>query len=265
MSEKYEKIWSKWDKAELEKQIEFHREGRRKYLGLVEKHLKKTPGLKALEVGCGSSIDSHLIAEETTADLYGVDISEEALRVAREVSLKFDKKVNLSVGDALKLEFDPNTFDLVFSQGLLEHFDKPLEVLKEQIRILKPGGILIVNVPQKYTVYTIYKHLSALFGRWEWGAETEFSSWQLKWLGNHLGLEFLEKHGYDYWRSPFEVSFVLKTLDDKIAKIPFVKESPAHKEASGFWKKMWADFEDHYGYLFMKNIIYVYKKPETKK
>jgi ubiquinone/menaquinone biosynthesis C-methylase UbiE len=265
MNEKYEEIWEKWDNAELERQIEFHREGRRKYLGLVEKYLKNTPGLKALEVGCGSSIDSHLVAEKTMADLYGVDISEEALRVAREVSGKFDKKVNLSVGDALKLEFSPGTFDLVFSQGLLEHFEKPREVLKEQIRVLKPGGILVVNVPQKYTVYTVYKHLAALFGRWEWGAEIEFSSWQLKWLGDHLGLEFLEKHGYDYWRSPFEVTFVLKTLDDKIAKIPFVKESSTYKEASGFWRKMWGNLEDRYGYLFMKNIIYVYRKSGIEK
>ena len=209
MSEKYEKIWSKWDKDEIEKQIKLHREGRRRYLDLIEKYIKKTPGLKVLEIGCGSSIDSHLIAEETAADLYGVDISEEALRVAREVSLEFTRKVNLNIGDALKLQFESNTFDLVFSQGLLEHFDKPLEALREQVRILRPGGILIVNVPQRYTVYTVRKHLLALFGRWEWGSEAEFSGWHLKWLGDHLGLEFLETAIAECVASPASICRVL--------------------------------------------------------
>ncbi|MFQ5952349.1 MAG: class I SAM-dependent methyltransferase [Candidatus Omnitrophota bacterium] len=260
MNKRYQKVWDKWDQVKLQRQIKFHREGRKKYIDLIKKYLKKGSEQKVLEVGCGSSIDSHLIAEETKAEVYGIDISEKALKIAKDVSLNFEEKVHLSIGDARKLEFANDAFDLVFSQGLLEHFEKPVDILKEQIRVLKPGGILIVNVPQKYTAYTVYKHLLSMLGRWEWGKETEFSSWQLKWMGDHLGLEFLEKRGYDYWRSPFELTFVIKTLDHKIGKIPFVKKCSAYKNFSKFWKKKWGKVEDRYGYLFMKNIIYTYKK-----
>ena len=49
--------------------------------------------------------------------------------------------------DAYQLEFQDSTFDVVTSNQFLEHLDEPAKVIKEMIRVLKPGGKLIVTVP----------------------------------------------------------------------------------------------------------------------
>ncbi len=258
--DRFEEVWEKWDREELAGQISSHCENRKKYLDLVKKYLGKGGEARALEAGCGSSIDAHIVAEGMDAEIYGIDISRKALDIARNVSQHFDRKVTLALGDVLNLEFEKNSFDVVFSQGLIEHFKKPLDALEEQVRVLRPGGVLIVNVPQKFTAYTVHKHILARLGRWEWGEETEFSSRELARYGDRLGLEFLERCGYDYWRSPFEIMFVLRTLDRKIGKVPFVKRAHALVVISRFWTKWWDLLEEKFGHLFMKNIIYVYRK-----
>jgi len=120
--------------------------------------------------------------------------------------------------------------------------------------------VLIVNVPQKYTGYTVYKHLMMLLGRWEWGYETEYSSGMLERSGSALGLEVLEKKGYGYWRSPFEPFFMMRTVVQKAGKIRFIKESPVHGAIERFWDRKWKALESRYGHFFMRNIIYVYRK-----
>ncbi|MDD5634071.1 MAG: class I SAM-dependent methyltransferase [Candidatus Omnitrophica bacterium] len=261
MNERYDHIWEKWDDQTIKGQIEAHKKDRSVYLDCLRKYVRDKEGAKALEVGCGSSIDSHIIAEETKAEMFGIDISEKAVEVARELDKFFDHGVVVKQGDALKLDFPDNLFDVVFSQGLLEHMPDPLAALREQLRVVRHGGVLIINVPQKYTAYTLYKHFLSCLGKWEWGLETEFSDRQLKIFGDVLGLKFLEKCGYDYWRSPFEIVFVLRTLDKKAEKIPFAKNCPVHKTISRFWEKIWMRLERTYGHLFMKNIVYVYRKP----
>ena len=97
-------------------------------------------------------------------------------------------------------------------------------------------------------------------GRWEWGYETEFSSGQLCRYAGLLSLEVMDKCGYDYWRSPFEPIFVLRTLNRKVGKIPFAARCPVYATVSKFWDKIWDAFEERWGHLFMKNIVYAYRK-----
>ena len=260
MEQRFEDIWKKWDAGDLRERIQRQKQSRAKYLELVIKYLPRDGVANILEVGCGSSIDLRIVAEETGASATGVDISEEALGIARLLEPYFNSKVRLVSGDARDLEFGEGAFDMVFSQGLIEHFKDPLEALREQVRVLKEGGILIVNVPQKYTAYTVNKHFMAMLGRWEWGKETEFSSRQLYRYGGLLGLEFLERAGYGYWLSPFEVVYVLRTLNRKMSKVPFMKKCRGYEKFSRSWDRMWERLEDKYGHFFMKNIIYVYRK-----
>ncbi|MBD3425619.1 MAG: methyltransferase domain-containing protein [Candidatus Omnitrophica bacterium] len=258
----YDDIWDKWDGSTISKQVEAHRSARKRYLETLKKYLSVKVNPKVLEVGCGSSIDLHLLAEEREIEAYGVDISETALEIAAGVSEYFNKKIHLSQGDAENLEFRDEMFEMVFSQGLIEHFDDPLLVLKEQARVLKPGGILVVNVPQTYTVYTVYKHFMAKLGRWEWGEEKQFSAWLLEQMGKYLDLEMLEKCGYDYWRSPFEMVFSLRTLNNKIKKIPFIGRHLMNSSISRIWDETWSKLEDKWGWAFMKNLVMVFRKPE---
>jgi len=68
----------------------------------------------------------------------------------------------------------------VFSQGVLEHFADPSAVMRDQVRVLKPDGVLVVDVPQKYNVYRLRKHAAMRAHRWPWGWETEYSVGELR-------------------------------------------------------------------------------------
>ncbi len=58
--------------------------------------------------------------------------------------------VTLNDDDLRKLSFENETFDVVYSQGVLEHFSSVHESLREQLRITKVGGYIVVDVPQTF-------------------------------------------------------------------------------------------------------------------
>ena len=92
------------------------------------------------------------------------------------------------------MPFADGTFDVVFHQGLLEHFRDPLPLLRENIRVLKPGGFLVVDVPQTYHYYTLGKQILIALDRWFAGWETQFTS--ASWRpGPQRGLQIVRSYG----------------------------------------------------------------------
>ena len=57
---------------------------------------------------------------------------------------------NFLVGDAYDLQLEDNSFDLVFSIGVFEHFEDIATPIKEQIRILDKGGLFIAYIVPEY-------------------------------------------------------------------------------------------------------------------
>jgi SAM-dependent methyltransferase len=105
-------------------------------------------------------------------------------------------------GDTFCLPFRDETFDIVFHQGLLEHF-RPQQaeaLLRENIRVLKKNGLLLVDVPQRYHIYTIIKHFLIAIDKWFAGWEREFSLGELRRNMERLGLETI--HAYGEWMYP---------------------------------------------------------------
>jgi ubiquinone/menaquinone biosynthesis C-methylase UbiE len=104
------------------------------------------PGDKVLEVGCGRG---HVLKaiQEAGCQVFGIDPSVDMVELARGHGVSAD------VGTAEALGFTSNTFDLVFSQQVLEHIhpDDVPEHLGEAYRVLKPGGLLVVETPNRRT------------------------------------------------------------------------------------------------------------------
>ncbi len=124
-----------------------------------------------LEVGAGTGKDSAAVAREGSKAV-ALDYSEESLRLMEDFA---GLGPMIVCGDAFSLPFQDASFDVVFHQGLLEHFRNPLDLLAENKRVLKEGGLLLVDVPQKYHYYTLLKHLLMFIGKWFAGWETEYS------------------------------------------------------------------------------------------
>lgn len=169
--------------------------------GRIAAHLLQvadTRGMLVLEVGAGTGRDAAFLAGRG-ARVVALDFSRPALALMRE-ALPDGVVVEPVCADAFALPFRDATFDLVFHQGLLEHFRNPLEMLAEQRRVLRPGGHILVDVPQRWHYYTLIKHAAMAAGRWFAGWETEYSPRQLERLLERASLRVVATYGE--WPSP---------------------------------------------------------------
>lgn len=167
-----------------------------------------------LEIGAGTGRDSLPIAEKTGVSVYQLDYSFESLRLIKQLSGK--NRIFPVGGDTFHLPFRDNTFDVVFHQGLLEHFRRNEAdlMIGEQLRVLKGGGLLLIDVPQRYHPYTILKHILIFFDVWFAGWERSFSYRELKKIMMHHGLQPL--HAYGVWMVPSLVYRVVREIGKKI-------------------------------------------------
>ncbi|OQX85407.1 methyltransferase type 11 [candidate division KSB1 bacterium 4484_87] len=154
---------------------------------------------KILEVGAGSGRDSLKLFQDN-ARVFVLDYAPQSLEIIRSLNQQENAALQCVQADAFQMPFPDGTFDIVFHQGLLEHFRDPLPLLKENFRILKPGGLLLVDVPQRYHFYTIIKHILIFFNKWFAGWETEFSVGELTRLMQKTGFETV--HSYGNWMRP---------------------------------------------------------------
>lgn len=100
-------------------------------------------GQRVLEIGCGLGTDGAKFAQ-AGADYTGVDLTEAAIELARKRFELFGLKGRFQVADAENLDFPSDSFDLVYSHGVLHHTPDIQAAIREMHRVLKPGGRAIV-------------------------------------------------------------------------------------------------------------------------
>ena len=122
------------------------------------------PGLHLLDLGCGPGNMTREIAERVSPNgsIVGVDRNGSQFpraQAAQHLPIHFQEM------DAYALAFPDNTFDGIFSHALLEHLARPLAVLAEVRRVLKPGGFFAVRCPDwgGFVLHPSSKDLSAAF------------------------------------------------------------------------------------------------------
>jgi SAM-dependent methyltransferase len=108
-------------------------------------------GKRVLEVGVGLGADHQTIAEGG-AELSGVDLTERAIEHTRRRLGLFGLKSELKVGDAENLPFPDNTFDMVYSWGVIHHSPDTSAAAKQILRVLKPGGTFKVMIYYKWSL-----------------------------------------------------------------------------------------------------------------
>ena len=186
----------------------------RNVLKTAETYLGSLEGKSILEVGCGRGATLLEFARRG-ASVVGLDYSEEALAVCRALQSRYGiagaRFVN---GDARSLPFSAGSFDFVFSVGLIEHFQQPEVLLAEQARVLKTNGFVMVQAPQKYSMYTAIKKLLIGLGRWRYGGwETQFSEREISSLISEAGLQPCSAYGYGSFLLAAARHALLPTLD----------------------------------------------------
>jgi ubiquinone/menaquinone biosynthesis C-methylase UbiE len=105
--------------------------------------LDARPGHRVLEVGCGAG---HLLARLPAGRAVGVDLAESLLARA---AAGLHGRTPLAQGDAGALPFASRTFDRVYCSEVLEHLVDPRAAVLEIRRVLKPGGVAVLSVPNE--------------------------------------------------------------------------------------------------------------------
>lgn len=133
-------------------------------------HLRRflPPSGRSLEVGCGSARLSRFLSA-LGFDVVGLDYEETALSLAQQ---RFQEDVTsggLLLGDAFALPFAAESFDVVLSTGLLEHFADPSPIVREMTRVLRRGGLFYSDiVPKKFSLLRMFSFFSrSRCGAWE--------------------------------------------------------------------------------------------------
>lgn len=96
-----------------------------------------------LDVGTGTGFLAILLAE-LGHRCTGIDLSEGMMEVAKSKSESQCLDINFDIGDAENLSYSDNTFDFVVNRHLLWTIPNPEKALNEWIRVLKPGGTLMI-------------------------------------------------------------------------------------------------------------------------
>jgi ubiquinone/menaquinone biosynthesis C-methylase UbiE len=123
-------------------------------------HLKLNGNETVVDLGCGKGKDVLKLADLVEDGfVYGVDISDGMLEVARKNAEKFDvKNVNFIKSELENIALDDNIAEYIISNCTINHAKDKNKVWSEIYRILKPGGKFVISdiyslepVPEKYS------------------------------------------------------------------------------------------------------------------
>jgi SAM-dependent methyltransferase len=114
------------------------------------------PGMRALDVGCGTGDDVRAMAAVVAAGggrAVGVDVSEALLGESRKrAEAEPGLPVEFHAGDAHALPFGDASFDVVRTERVLQHVADPAQVLAEMRRVTRAGGRLVAAEPDWETL-----------------------------------------------------------------------------------------------------------------
>lgn len=107
-------------------------------------------GSNILEAGCGTGQLS-IALSRYARQIYGIDLSKGSLIEAKQFINSNDiKSVHLFRMNIFKLFFKENTFDVIISNGVLHHTYNPKLAFSKLVRVLKPGGIIVIGLYHRY-------------------------------------------------------------------------------------------------------------------
>lgn len=101
-----------------------------------------------LEIGVGNGSHAQLLAEHSKS-YTGIDITDYAVKSTTERMKCLDLDGEIIRMDAEKMQFHDNSFDFIWSWGVIHHSSNTKQVLKEMHRVLKPGGRAVTMVYHK--------------------------------------------------------------------------------------------------------------------
>lgn len=117
------------------------------------RYLPKGDHLEVLEIGGASGEYLIYLQDHFNYHVTSLDYSFEGNEATKRRFESAGKNVRIIQRDLFSDLSDLPRFDIVFSLGFIEHFDDPLESVEKHLELLKPGGILLIGIPNLSGIY----------------------------------------------------------------------------------------------------------------
>lgn len=124
-------------------------------------------GKDILEIGVGMGADHLEWAKSGPRSLTGIDLTPRAIQFTRERLDYYGFHSDLRVADAENLPFADNSFDIVFSYGVLHHSPDTAQAIREVRRVLRPGGVARIMIYHSPSIvgYMLWARYGLFIGR----------------------------------------------------------------------------------------------------
>ncbi len=189
-------------------------EGRRRILETLLDGLDLDPDAALVEVGCGTGANVPVLRK--FGKTLGLDRSRQALETARDA---FD---HVLLADADRLPLASDSTGLVCALDVVEHLDDDLGALKEMVRVLRPGGKLLVFVPAFRFLWGLQDEMSHHKRRYRKG--------QIMDLVRRSGARVLRAGYFNFWLfGPIALARTLWRLH------------PVQAPSENLWTPQWVD------------------------
>lgn len=178
MDDLKDKVRDFWNEASCGERLLLNAEDKHGYLAQMEKRYSLEPfiedfarfddarGRDVLEIGIGLGADHQRFAQ-AGARLTGIDLTDRAVAHTRRRLSLFGLKSDLRVADAEALPFEEESFDCVYSWGVLHHSPDTARAVDEVWRVLRPGGTARVMIYHKHSLvgYMLWLRYALMAGR----------------------------------------------------------------------------------------------------
>jgi SAM-dependent methyltransferase len=165
---------------------------------LLQRALPALAGLRILKTDLWDEAkNTHILqwAARGGALAFGIDLSTPIVREARR---NFGgTRLRAAVSDVRALPFVDAAFDAIYSMGTVEHFDETEQAVREIYRVLKPGGVAVIGVPNRHDPF-LRPALAAVMQAFNWygyGYEKSYSRKSWRAMLDRAGFEIVDESG----------------------------------------------------------------------
>ena len=168
-------------------------------LELAKNHIGA--GDRVLDVGCANGLFMLALAPHC-GEIVGIDINERMLAFAQEnIERLALRGARVERQSAMDIEFPDDSFDVAYLYSILPLVPNPEQVVRETIRILRPGGVALFDVPGRYNLSRLF--FNQYYRRMGHPGVRSFRKHEFLALLDRLGLQVIEDHALgftDQWK-----------------------------------------------------------------
>jgi len=177
-----------WKKARLPKTLNTNSLFGFCFDKLMKKHLQM--GMKLLEIGCAGGKFLIYFKQKFDCDVFGIDYSPVGCKLAEKNLALTKTNGTIICDDIFECKgLEKESFDVVFSAGFIEHFDRTEEVIARHIDFLKPGGKVIIGLP---TMLGFHGFIFRVFNRELFYKHKQLTKKMVEECFSNLGIQIVE-------------------------------------------------------------------------